>query len=135
MTDSTVPALSFYEWNAIFRAILVAKFTRPPVDDLVPSSTLVAAAAVKIRDYLISEEAKIDGAKAYERWRRRMRVSPETEEWAAALEFACQHFNGKWNEWSRDEKEMIAKNLFSPLVVEGANLNQFIEEISSRINE
>ena len=74
---------------ALLRAIVEAKFHSAPNDTDVPGSMILARLAARLRDALVAEEVRLEGASAAARWREWAAIGPERAEWLGALR--CIH--------------------------------------------
>ncbi|WP_437968478.1 hypothetical protein WMF04_03935 [Sorangium sp. So ce260] len=126
---------SHAEALALLRVIVEAKFHSNPDDRDVPGSSVLAALAVRIRESVVAEEIRREGAVAAERWSEWSRLGPSRPEWAAARDFAASSWREIWGEWSEAQKRDAATVLLSPFEVDRDDLSMFLDEVGLRLHE
>lgn len=117
----------------MLRAIVEAKFHKDPEDADVPGSAILAGVAVRIRDEVMAEEVRREGAVAESRWRDWIRIGPERREWEAARNYAAGMWTDTWHHWSADERRAAAEYLLSPFDPGDAGLLLFLTEVEAAL--
>ena len=111
---------------ALLRAIVEAKFHSTPNDTDVPGSAILARLAARLRDAVVAEEVRLEGASTAVRWREWAAIGPERAEWSSALRFANEAWCDSWAGWSEDERIAAATELLSPFEPEPRQLEAFL---------
>jgi hypothetical protein len=119
------------ELLALLRAIIEAKFHREADDRDVPGSTLLAAAAIRIRDAVVAFEVAREGAAAKERWDKWMSLAPDRPEWGRARAYASSMWKAIWPRWSDEERLRAAEALLAPFEPSAAGLRAFLAEVAA----
>lgn len=126
---------SHAELLALLRAIVEAKFHKDPADLDVPGSTVLASVASRVRDAVIAEEVRREGAVAEARWQQWIRLDATRPEWDGAKTYAVGEWGRPWARWSEEERRQAAVALLSPFAPEEAALQQFLAEVDSELSK
>jgi hypothetical protein len=122
---------SYYELNALLRAVIEAKFHRDPDDLDVPGSALLADVVNRLARAVAEESIKIDGDAARTRWSAWIHTGPERDEWKSAVVYAASMWPKIWPKWSVEDRRVAARQLLSPFELEDATLDAFLREVEA----
>ena len=123
-TVSDLPRL-----NALFRALLEAKFHEHPSDLDVPASPFVAEMIAEVRDCLRALELERDGSAAEKRWTAWLSIDSSRREWRIAQGFAVEAWRRSWSSWTEDARGQAIGQLLSPFDVTSELIKTFSKEL------
>ncbi len=123
------------EFRALFSAILEAKFSAGPLEDVtIMTSPFLADVSHRIGEMVLLEDEKLHGKEqAQQAWTRWSSLTPERREWKMARDFASNALLSKWPRWTLEEKEKNCRHLFSPFRPTQEMLTVFVNQLDAEL--
>jgi hypothetical protein len=122
----------YHELLVLHRALMEAKFSQNPWDDVVMGSPLIASLMHRVIGILIEHQQEKGDAQAVRKWQKWLAIDPSRREWVIAKRQAKE--SEAWVQWSIDEKKQFARILLSPFMADDSLLTTFIKEVDASAN-
>ncbi len=129
----SLETFSYVELNALYRALLAAKFGGGH-DLEVPSSPAVSTLIRTVCDSLVARDEAREGQVATVRWEQALSLGPDREEWKVAMEYAAEAWRPKWRGWSNQAKADAIGVLLSPHRCDAHTADVFARELEARMS-